>query len=59
MAVEKTIKFRLPEAADVEVHLVRLADGRLVARTRDELVELPPELRVSLAAEAGEQEESG
>lgn len=32
-----TFKFRLPEGKDLEVVLVRLADGRLVARTADEL----------------------
>ena len=31
------LKFKLPEIEDVEVYLVRLEDGRIVARTRDEL----------------------
>jgi hypothetical protein len=45
---QPTISFRLPEAKDVDVFLVRLADGRLVARTREELAALPPALRDKL-----------
>lgn len=29
--------FRLPDGTDVEVVIVRLEDGRVVARTKDEL----------------------
>lgn len=57
MADESPISsFRLPEAADVEVLVVRLADGRVVARTRDELEALPAELRGTVVgpAAAGE-----
>ena len=32
-----TSLFRLPEGREVEVVLVKLADGRIVGRTRDEL----------------------
>lgn len=48
--------FRLPEAVDVEVVLVRLSDGRIVARTREELEALPAELRGTVVepAAAGE-----
>jgi len=35
------LKFRVPEVGDVDVYLVRLPDGRIVARTREELEELP------------------
>lgn len=45
-----TISFRLPDRKRVEVHLVKLADGRTVSRTREELLALPPELRVDLPA---------
>jgi hypothetical protein len=36
-----TSLFRLPDGVDVEVVLVRLEDGRIVARTAEELP--PPE----------------
>ena len=45
MAQEPTLSFRLPNAEAVDVYLVKLADGRTVARTREELEELPPEQR--------------
>ncbi len=56
-APEKTISFRLPRGEDVEVYLVRLADGRLVARTGAELAELPPELKVDLPPAPAEEEQ--
>ena len=31
------LKFQLPEIEDVEVYLIRLEDGRIVARTKEEL----------------------
>lgn len=31
------LKFQVPEVEEVEVVLVRLADGRIVARTREEI----------------------
>jgi hypothetical protein len=45
---QPTISFRLPEAKDVDVFLVRLADGRVVARTREEMAALPADLRDKL-----------
>ncbi len=44
---EQTLSFRLPSGEQAEVYMVRLADGRLVARTRDELELLPPEVRAT------------
>jgi len=40
-----TVSFQLPEGRSVDVFLVRLPDGRIVARTREELAELPAALR--------------
>lgn len=31
------LKFQVPEVEDIEVVLIRLADGRIVARTAEEL----------------------
>lgn len=42
MPPQSVIKFQLPQSETAEVYLVKLADGRVVARTRDELVNLPP-----------------
>ena len=39
MAQEKLLRFRVPEVEDKEVYLVRLEDGRIVARTKEELEE--------------------
>jgi len=39
MPQEKLLKFRVPEVEDKEVYLVRLEDGRIVARTKEELEE--------------------
>jgi len=36
-----TISFQLPHGEAVEVYMVKLPDGRVVARTREELEELP------------------
>jgi len=36
-----TISFQLPHGEAVDVYMVRLPDGRIVARTREELEELP------------------
>ena len=47
--VEPLFKLRFPEVKDTEVVLVRLADGRIVARTKDELEPAP----------AGEQTKEG
>jgi len=42
MPPESTISLRLPEGKSVDVYLVRLVDGRIVSRTREELEESPP-----------------
>jgi len=42
-----TISFQLPHGEAVEVYMVKLPDGRVVARTREELEELPPEIRAT------------
>jgi len=39
MPQEKLLKFRVPEVEDKEVYLVQLEDGRIVARTKEELEE--------------------
>lgn len=39
------MSFQLPDGKSVEVVMVKLKDGRMVARTREELEELPPEER--------------
>lgn len=33
----KPLKFKIPEVKEVEVYLVKLPDGRIVARTKEEL----------------------
>jgi len=43
--VWKLFKFRFPEVNEIEVYLVRLPDGRIVARTREELEEIEKEIR--------------
>ena len=37
----KTSSFQLPNSQPVHVNIVRLDDGRIVARTREELKPLP------------------
>ena len=46
-----TSLFRLPEGRDLEVVLVRLDDGRIVARTAEELP--PPERKETPPAAPG------
>lgn len=41
------MSFQLPSGETAEVYLVKLPDGRVVARTREELEELPPEVRAT------------
>lgn len=48
MAAERLISLPAGAGGEIEVYLVRLADGRTVARTREELAELPAELRLDL-----------
>ena len=38
----------MPNTRFVETYYLRLADGRIVARTKDELAQLPPGLQSSL-----------
>jgi len=47
------MSFQLPEGKSVEVLMVRLPDGRVVARTREELEELPAEERGTVTGGAG------
>ena len=47
---QPTISFRLPSGETDHVYQVRLADGRIVYRTRQELEELPPGAKVLGAA---------
>ena len=35
------LQVKLPEMEEVEVYLIRLEDGRIVARTKDELEKAP------------------
>jgi len=37
---EELLKFRVPEIEDKEIYVVRLEDGRVVARLKEELEEL-------------------
>lgn len=41
MSDKPITSFQLPEGRQIDVHLVKLPDGRLVARTRDELERAP------------------
>lgn len=52
MATPNKSLFPAPQTASVEVLYVKLADGRIVARTPDELQELPDELRAGLVLNA-------
>lgn len=38
--LEPLLAFKVPEIKDVKAYIVRLADGRIVARTEEELEEL-------------------
>jgi len=40
---EELLKFRVPEVKDKEIYVVRLEDGRVVARMGEELEELKKE----------------
>ena len=43
MRPEKLLEFKVPEVKDVEVYILRLSDGRIVARTREEIEEVKEE----------------
>jgi len=45
---QPTSLFQLPEGKTIETFAVRLADGRVVMRTREEIEAMPPELRGAL-----------
>jgi len=55
VAAQPTMSFPLPQGEKVDVHLVRLADGRLVARTTEELEKIPPGQRGTATGGAGER----
>jgi hypothetical protein len=40
---EKLLQFKLPEVKEVEAYFVRLKDGRVVARTAEELAVIKKE----------------
>jgi len=40
---EELLRFRVPEVKDKEIYVVRLEDGRVVARMKEELEELKKE----------------
>lgn len=42
MSDKPITSFQLPEGKQLDVHLVRLSDGRVVARTADELARAQP-----------------
>ena len=39
MQQEYRLRFKVPEVQEVEIYFIRLPDGRIVARTPDELEE--------------------
>lgn len=55
--VVDTFSFNLPEVASTEVFLVRLPDGRVVARTKEELEAMPEVKRPGEASDQGEGKE--
>ena len=54
-----TISFRLPSGETAKVYIVRLADGRLVARTEAELEELPAAERPQVLGPAPAERKGG
>lgn len=55
--VVDTFSFNLPEVASTEVFLVRLPDGRVVARTKEELQAMPEVERPGEASSPGGRKE--
>jgi len=43
--LEKLLAFRVPEVKDVKIYAVRTKDGKILARTEEELGELPKEIK--------------
>ena len=41
--LEKLLAFRVPEVKDVKIYAVRTKDGKILARTEEELEGLPKE----------------
>jgi len=58
MEREPLFSIKLPERRDIDVYLVRLPDGRIVARTKEELEELEEE-HVHKAEEKKKEREKG
>lgn len=48
MANQSTSSPALPKTERIDTYYVKLASGKVVARTADELAALPPELRSEL-----------
>lgn len=48
MATQNSSSSPLPNAQKIETLYVRLPNGKIVARTREELTALPPNLRTEL-----------
>lgn len=55
--VVDTFSFNLPKVADTEVFLVRLPDGRVVARTKEELEAMPEVQRPGEASSPDDRKE--
>lgn len=53
------MSFRLPSGETAEVYLVKLPDGRVVARTREELEELPLAAGAQVLGPAPAQQKGG
>lgn len=51
MSDKPIASFQLPDSRQIDVHLVQLADGRVVARTRDELERAQPSLSPATASD--------
>ncbi len=47
MTPEELLQFKVPEVSDLEVYVLRLSDGKIVARTKEELEELKEEGEVT------------
>ena len=43
--LEKLLAFQVPEVKDLKIYAVKTKDGRILARTEEELSELPKEVK--------------
>jgi len=43
--LEKLLAFRVPEVKDVKIYAVKTKDGKIIARTEEELETLPKETK--------------